>query len=177
MNISIKIRNIFLIGPIGSGKSTIGKILAKELKFEFYDSDTVLKKRTGADISWILDIEGIDGFRKREKKIIEELTKKTNIVLATGEGSVTITENQYALTSRGTVIYLKTSLQEQYERTKKDSKHPLLRAKNIKNQLKILKKEREPIYIKLSDIIFETDKLTTKTVSNNIIKYLYNNTL
>ena len=105
----VKVRNIFLIGPMGAGKSTIGRALAKELKLEFYDSDEVIEERAGADISWIFDIEGEEGFRRREQKVIDELTQKTNIVLATGGGVVITPENRNALAGRGTVIYLKTS--------------------------------------------------------------------
>lgn len=169
----VKVRNIFLIGPMGAGKSTIGRTLAKELKLEFYDSDEVIEQRTGADISWIFDVEGEEGFRKREQKIIEELTQKSNIVLATGGGVVTSPENRNALAARGTVIYLKTSLQQQYERTKRDTKRPLLQTDDLESRLEALREEREPYYEELADISFETDKLTVKAVANNIIKYIY----
>ena len=169
----VKVRNIFLIGPMGAGKSTIGRTLAKELKLEFYDSDEVIEQRTGADISWIFDVEGEEGFRKREQKIIEELTQKSNIVLATGGGVVTSPENRNALAARGTVIYLKTSLQQQYERTKRDTKRPLLQTDDLEGRLEDLRQEREPYYEELADMSFETDKLTVKAVANNIIKYIY----
>lgn len=169
----VKVRNIFLIGPMGAGKSTIGRTLAKELKLEFYDSDEVIEQRTGADISWIFDVEGEEGFRKRELKVIEELTQKSNIVLATGGGVVTSPENRNALAARGTVIYLKTSLQQQYERTKRDTKRPLLQTDDLETRLEDLRQEREPHYEELADISFETDKLTVKAVANNIIKYIY----
>lgn len=169
----IKIRNIFLIGPMGAGKSTIGRALAKEIKLEFYDSDEVIEERAGADIAWIFDVEGEDGFRKREQRVIEELTQKSNIVLATGGGVVMTSENRNALAARGTVIYLKTSLQQQYERTKRDTKRPLLQTDNLNERLLELRDEREPFYEELADISFETDKLTVKAVANNIIKYIY----
>jgi shikimate kinase len=158
----VKVRNIFLIGPMGAGKSTIGRALAKELKLEFYDSDEVIEERAGADISWIFDIEGEEGFRRREQKVIDELTQKTNIVLATGGGA-----------GRGTVIYLKTSLQQQFERTKRDTKRPLLQTEDLEGRLESLRDEREPYYDELADVSFETDKLTVKAVANNIIKYIY----
>ena len=170
----VKVRNIFLIGPMGAGKSTIGRTLAKELKLEFYDSDEVIEERTGADISWIYDVEGEEGFRRREQKVIEELTQKSNIVLATGGGVIMTPENRNALAGRGTVIYLKTSLQQQYERTKRDSpKRPMLQTPDLEGRLEMLRDEREPLYEDLADVSFDTDKLTVKAVANNIIKYIY----
>lgn len=169
----MKVRNIFLIGPMGAGKSTIGRALAKELKLEFFDSDEVIEQRAGADISWIFDIEGEDGFRKREIRVIDELTQKNNIVLATGGGVIMSPENRAVLAARGTVIYLKTSLEQQYERTKRDTKRPLLQTEDLESRLVELRDERQPHYEDLSDVSFETDKLTVKAVSNNIIKYLY----
>lgn len=169
----VKVHNIFLIGPMGAGKSTIGRTLAKELNLEFYDTDEVIEQRSGADISWIFDVEGEDGFRKREQKIIEELTQKNNIVLATGGGVVMSPENRNALAARGTVIYLKASLQQQFERTKRDTKRPLLQTDDLEHRLETLQSEREPFYEELADISFETDKLTVKAVANNIIKYIY----
>lgn len=169
----VKVRNIFLIGPMGAGKSTIGRTLAKELKLEFFDTDEVIEERAGANIAWIFDIEGEDGFRKREQKVIDELTQKSNIVLATGGGAVMTPENRNALAGRGTVIYLKTSLAQQYERTKRDTKRPLLQTEDLETRLVDLETEREHLYAGLADVSFETDKLTVKAVANNIIKYLY----
>ncbi|MCX7090099.1 MAG: shikimate kinase AroK [Legionellales bacterium] len=173
----VKVRNIFLIGPMGAGKSTIGRTLAKELKLEFYDSDEVIEERSGADIAWIYDVEGEEGYRRREQKVIEELTQKTNIVLATGGGVIMTPENRNALAGRGTVIYLKTSLQQQFERTKRDStKRPMLQTKDLEQRLESLRVECEPLYEELSDMSFDTDKLTVKAVANNIIKYIYGET-
>lgn len=170
----VKVRNIFLIGPMGAGKSTIGRTLAKELKLDFYDSDEVIEERTGADISWIYDVEGEEGYRRREQKVIEELTQKTNIVLATGGGVIMTPENRNALAGRGTVIYLKTSLQQQFERTKRDStKRPMLQTKDLEQRLERLREECEPLYEELSDVSFDTDRLTVKAVALHIIKYIY----
>ncbi len=170
----VKVRNIFLIGPMGAGKSTIGRTLAKELKLDFYDSDEVIEERTGADISWIYDVEGEEGYRRREQKVIEELTQKTNIVLATGGGVIMTPENRNALAGRGTVIYLKTSLQQQFERTKRDStKRPMLQTKDLEKRLEQLRMECEPLYEELSDVSFDTDRLTVKSVATHIIKYIY----
>ena len=172
MNI-VKVRNIFLIGPMGAGKSTIGRALAKELKLAFYDSDEVIEERAGASIAWIYDIEGEEGFRRREQKVIDELTQKHNIVLATGGGVVMTYENRNALAARGTVIYLRTSLAQQYERTKRDTKRPQLQTKDLEVRLESLRQEREPHYEELADVTFETDKLTVKAVANHIVKHLY----
>jgi len=169
----VKVRNIFLIGPMGAGKSTIGRSLARELKLDFYDSDEVIEARAGADLSWIFDVEGDEGFRKREQKVIDELTQKNNIVLATGGGVILTPENRNALAARGTVVYLRTSLQQQFERTKRDTKRPLLRTDDLESRLESLRDEREPFYEELADVSFETDKLTVKAVTNNIVKYLY----
>lgn len=172
MNI-VKVRNIFLVGPMGAGKSTIGRTLAKELKLAFYDSDEVIEERAGASVAWIYDIEGEEGFRRREQKVIDELTQKHNIVLATGGGVVMTPENRNALAARGTVIYLRTSLEQQYERTKRDTKRPQLQTDDLGARLELLRQEREPYYEELADVTFETDKLTVKAVANHIIKHLY----
>lgn len=139
----VKFHNIFLIGPMGAGKSTIGRTVAKELKLDFFDSDLEIEERTGADLSWIYDLEGEDGFRKREIDVIDELTHKSNIVLATGGGVVDSKENRIALAGRGTVIYLCTSLEQQYERTKRDTKRPQLqKTDDLKKRLVELWNER-----------------------------------
>ena len=169
----VKVRNVFLIGPMGAGKSTIGRTLAKELKLEFFDSDEVIEQRAGANIAWIFDVEGEEGFRRREQKIIDELTQKNNIVLATGGGVIMTPENRNALAGRGTVIYLKTSLQQQFERTKRDTKRPQLQTDDLEGRLEMLRDEREPFYEELADVSFETDKLTVKAVANQIVKYIY----
>lgn len=158
---------------MGAGKSTIGRTLAKELKLEFYDSDEEIEERAGADISWIFDIEGEEGFRKREQRVIDELTRKNNIVLATGGGAVMTPENRTALAARGTVIYLKTSLEQQFERTRRDTRRPLLQTDDLETRLQELREARDPLYEEIADISFETDKLTVKAVSNQIIKYIY----
>ncbi|VTN12262.1 Shikimate kinase 1 [Raoultella terrigena] len=105
-------RNIFLVGPMGAGKSTIGRQLAQQLNMEFYDSDQEIEKRTGADVGWVFDVEGEDGFRDREEKIINELTEKQGIVLATGGGSVKSRETRNRLSARGVVVYLETTIEK-----------------------------------------------------------------
>lgn len=167
-----KRRNIFLIGPMGAGKSTIGRELARMLKMEFFDSDHEIEARTGADIAWIFDIEGEAGFRKREKEVIDDLTKKNNIVLATGGGVVTTPENCTALAARGVVVYLFTSLEQQYKRTRHDAKRPLLHTDNVKEKIDQLWEEREPLYTSIADLHFDTDSHTVKSVATKIIDTL-----
>lgn len=171
----IKVGNIFLIGPMGAGKSTIGRALAKELKLEFYDSDEAIEDRAGVDIAWIFDVEGEDGFRIREARVIDDLTQLNNIVLATGGGAIITAENRVALASRGTVVYLKTSLESQYQRTRRDAKRPLLQTEDVTGKIEELWEEREPLYRELADLSFDTDQLSVKAVANKIIEHITGN--
>lgn len=167
-------RNIFLIGPMGAGKSTIGRQLSQQLSMEFYDSDQEIEKRTGADISWVFDVEGEQGFRDREKKIIDELTQLHGIILATGGGSILSRESRNHLSARGTVIYLKTTIEKQLLRTQRDRKRPLLQ-KDILTRRKTLENlayERNPLYHEIADIVVNTDEKSAKIVSNRIIYLL-----
>lgn len=165
--------NIYLIGPMGAGKTSIGKILAKELKKDFYDSDQVIEERAGADILWIYDLEGPEGFRQREIKVIAELVKLENIVLATGGGTVISSENREALASNGTIVYLKTSLDDQVRRTSRSKKRPLSREAELRrNALINLRKECEPLYQELADIICDTDGKTANSIVLFITKQL-----
>lgn len=169
--------NIFLIGPMGAGKTTIGKLLADELKLEFIDSDQEIENRTGADIAWIFDMEGEEGFRKREEKVIEELTAKNKIVLATGGGAVLSEQSRRLLHSRGTVIYLMTTINQQLERTRKDQKRPLLQnVDDPEAKLRSLMEEREPLYREIADHMVMTNRRSAKTVSMEITKYILGST-
>ena len=152
-----KEQNIFLVGPMGAGKSTIGKALSELTSREFLDSYTVIEERTGADIAWVFDVEGEEGFRKREEAVIEDLTNMHGIILATGGGVVKNANNRKNLAARGVVVYLETSPEVQYERTKRDRKRPLLNNENPYETLKNLLKERDPLYREISDIIIKTD--------------------
>ncbi|WP_343182493.1 shikimate kinase AroK [Buchnera aphidicola] len=169
----IEKRNIFLIGPMGAGKSTIGRQLSKELGMEFYDSDQEIEKRTGADISWVFDIEGEDGFRVREEKIIDELTKMNKIVLATGGGSIISKKIRNNLSSRGIVIYLQVAIEKQLDRTKRDKHRPLLNSsESIQTVLQNLSIKRTPLYEEISDFTINTDNKNAKSIVFNIIKML-----
>ena len=127
--------NIFIVGPMGSGKTTVGKIVASELFLDFHDTDGKIEENTGVTIDWIFDIEGESGFRKRETAILKEMVASNSIVLATGGGIVIEEENRELLASRGTVFYLHTPLDIQIERTSKDKERPLLKDKDISKVL------------------------------------------
>lgn len=168
----LKANKIFLIGPMGAGKSSVGKYLAGLLDLDFYDTDEELEKRTGVDIGWIYDLEGEEGFRRRETAVIDELSRLPNIVLATGGGSVIEPVNQEMLKQRGTVVYLEVSLKHQETRTLNESRRPLLRVSNRQEMLEKLHSEREPIYETLADLRVKTDKRTVRAVADEIIHYL-----
>ena len=166
-------QNIFLIGPMGAGKTTIGRQLARKLKKDFYDSDRVIEERTGADIPLIFEKEGEAGFRHRERAIIDELTGLGNIVLATGGGAVLDAENRKHLRSRGTVIYLNSSLQTLVERTRRDRNRPLLHADEPPEViLERLLQQRDPLYRETADLIVETADNSIHSVIHAIIKRL-----
>ncbi|RUO18856.1 shikimate kinase AroK [Aliidiomarina haloalkalitolerans] len=166
-------RNIFLIGPMGAGKSTIGRQLAKSLHLEFFDSDSEIERRTGADISWVFELEGEEGFRDREEKVIGELTENTGIVLATGGGSILSKENRMRLSARGVVVYLKTTIDKQVARTQRDKRRPLIAdADNPREVLEALAEIRDPLYEEIADITIETDEQSAKLVANQIIEQL-----
>jgi len=167
-------RNIFLIGPMGAGKSSIGKQLAQQLKMEFVDTDRVIEERTGADIDWIFDLEGEEGFRLREEGIIEELTSLQGIVLATGGGAVISDKNRTLLAARGTVIYLETSIEQQLERTRRDKKRPLLQQTDDPRKVfEDLRAARDPLYNEIADYTFSTDRSTVKAVARFILDGLH----
>lgn len=168
-------RNIFLVGPMGAGKSTIGRQLAQQLGMEFIDSDAEIEERAGADISWIFDIEGEEGFRKREERIINELTQKQGIVLSTGGGAVLSKDNRNYLSARGIVIYLETTVDKQFERTQRDKKRPLLQGvEDPRKVLEDLAKIRNPLYEEVADITLPTDEQSAKLMANQIIDLIDN---
>ncbi len=162
---------IVLIGPMGAGKTTIGRLLAQRLNYDFYDSDAVIEDSTGASVSWIFDKEGEIGFRQRETKVIDELTQKKQAVIATGGGAILAKENQQYL-QRGFIIYLQASVDVQYERTYRDRHRPLLQTANPKEKLKALFDIRHPIYTQLADLIIVTGYLSPKKMLQEILKQL-----
>jgi len=164
--------NIILIGPMGSGKSTIGQLLANRLDRPFYDSDLYIEERTGVDIPRIFDIEGEAGFRIRETKALEELTGLDRIVLATGGGAVTREENRQILRRAGYIIFLDTSVDQQMERLKHDKKRPLLQTDNPRERLEKLLLERKPLYLELADLHIQTDQKFARKVAAEIVPQL-----
>lgn len=167
-------RNIFLIGPMGAGKSTIGRQLAQMLNMDFLDSDAVIEERAGADIDWIFDLEGEAGFRKREEKIINELTQSQGLVLSTGGGTVVSKDNRNVLSARGIVVYLETSVDKQFERTQRDKKRPLLQTEDPYQVLQNLAAVRNPLYEEIADITLQTNEQTAKVVATQIIEMMDN---
>ncbi|OOR97107.1 shikimate kinase I [Canicola haemoglobinophilus] len=168
-------RNIFLVGPMGAGKSTIGRQLAQMLGMEFIDTDAEIEQRAGADISWIFDVEGEDGFRKREERIINELTQKQGIVLSTGGGAIVSKDSRNYLSARGIVIYLETTVEKQYQRTQRDKKRPLLQnVEDPRQVLEDLAKVRNPLYEEVADIILPTDDQSAKVMVSQIVDLIDN---
>ncbi len=168
-------KNIFLIGLMGTGKTTVGRQLSRKLKMDFYDSDHVIEERTGVDIPLIFEKEGEAGFRKRETEVIDELTQKNNCILATGGGSILLAENRAHLINRGTVFYLKSNLKTLLERTGKDKNRPLLHAKESPETiLNRLLEQREPLYIETADHTIDTANNSIHSVIQAIIKHINN---
>jgi shikimate kinase len=166
--------NIFIVGPMGSGKTTVGKIVANELFLDFHDTDAKIEESTGVTIDWIFDIEGESGFRKRETSILKEVVALNSIVLATGGGIIIAEENRELLASRGTVFYLHTPLNTQIERTAKDKDRPLLKDKEPEKVLSDLQKARQAMYEEVADHIIDTENKSGSEVANEIVKLVKN---
>lgn len=162
--------SFFLVGPMGAGKSTIGRQLARCLKLKFIDSDREIELRTGVDIPLIFELEGESGFRKRERKVIDELTTKPGMMLATGGGAVIDKLNRQHLAARGRVIYLHTSVEQQLQRTAHDRNRPLLQTANPKQKLQELMEVRDPLYREIADWVIETDGCRVRDVVQQIIQ-------
>ena len=167
-----KNNKIFLVGPMGAGKTTIGKQLAETLSMDFMDSDHEIETRTGVTIPHIFDVEGEEGFRRREEAMIDELTQKQNIVLATGGGAVIREINRRHLENRGTVIYLHASIDQLLERTSRDKNRPLLQTENPRAKLEELMAAREPLYRQIADIIIDTEQQPVNRVVMRIAQKL-----
>lgn len=164
--------NLFLIGPTGVGKTTIGRNLASKLNMDFFDSDIEIEKVTGVNISWILDLEGEQGFRKREEKVIQNVAHKNNIVLATGGGSVQSIKVRNCLSSKGIVIYLKSTIEQQISRIKLDKTRPLLRSSDPTKILKAMEIVRNPLYNEIADISIQVNSKSIKCIVNQILVML-----
>jgi shikimate kinase len=164
--------NIFLVGPMGAGKSTVGRQLAKTLNMEFVDCDREIEDRTGVTIAVIFELEGEEGFRKRECAMIEQLTERDGIVLATGGGAVLDEENRSRLRTRGFAIYLNAPIELLLERTARDKQRPLLQTDDPRAKLTALAAEREPLYQQVADMVVKTDRRTARHVVKEIVRRL-----
>lgn len=160
--------NVFLIGPMGAGKTTIGRHLATLLHKRFVDVDQEIEKRTGVSIPVIFEIEGEDGFRRRESAVIDELTRDTDIVLATGGGAVLLEENRKVLKERGIVAYLQADIETLVERTRRDRNRPLLQTDNPRGKIEELLQQREPIYREIADVIINTGQRAPSSVARDV---------
>jgi shikimate kinase len=165
-------KNIFLVGLMGAGKTTVGRMLAKRLDKEFIDSDQEIEKRCGVKIPTIFEMEGEEGFRKREAKVIDDLTQESNIILATGGGSVLLPENREHLQQRGIVIYLRATPNELWLRTRHDKGRPLLNTPNPQKTLEDLFAIRDPIYSAMANYIVETGKPSVTQLTTNLLMQL-----
>lgn len=164
--------NCFLVGPMGVGKTTIGKHLAQELEMPFVDSDKEIERRTGATIPLIFELEGEAGFRKREREILDELTQQQGIILATGGGVVLGEDNRANLRRRGQVIYLRAPLQQLLKRTARNRNRPLLQTANPAERMQQILEQRGPLYESIADITVETGGRGVKTVVKEILQRL-----
>jgi shikimate kinase len=154
--------NLFLVGMMGAGKTTIGKLLAHSLDKTFFDSDREIQKRTGVSIPVIFEIEGEPGFRKRETEVLSELVKSENIVLSTGGGAILSATNRELLVRHGTVIYLRASIDDLWRRTRQDKNRPLLQTTNPRKRLVELYAQRDPLYRETAHIIVESGKRSAR---------------
>lgn len=166
-------RSIFLIGPMGSGKTAVGKALAKLCHYQFVDSDAEIESRTGVDIPLIFDKEGEPGFRVRERDVIDELSQRPGIVLSTGGGAILLPESRTLLRERGFVVYLKTSVAQQVQRVREGHNRPLLKgADNIAERLESLMTVREPLYAATAHATVSTDRRQVRSVAEQIMREL-----
>lgn len=164
--------SIFIVGPMGAGKTTIGRLLARALDREFVDSDWYVEDQTGADIPWIFAKEGEAGFRDRETRAIDELTQQPHIVLATGGGAVMRSDNRDYLHDRGIVVYLNAPVDVQMARTAKDKSRPLLQQPNPRQILQDLYCIRDPLYRQVAHIILPTGHTYPRHMVNQLLKQL-----
>ncbi|HEX4674673.1 MAG TPA: shikimate kinase AroK [Steroidobacteraceae bacterium] len=164
--------NVFLVGPMGSGKTAVGRYLARLLDLTFHDSDAEIERRTGVDIPFIFEKEGEAGFRQREREAIEILTAMDRIVLATGGGAVLLGENRRHLADRGCVVYLETSVIQQVERVKQGRTRPLLSNVDSTSKLSQLLVERAPLYGEIADVVVSTDGRKVRSVAEDILREL-----
>lgn len=166
----MKTENIYLIGLMGAGKTTIGRQLARALALPFYDSDKAIEENTGVDIPTIFEFEGEEGFRDREQKMLQQLTELRGIVLATGGGAIIREQNRKMLKDSGYIVYLHCSVDRILDRTRRDTQRPLLRTDNPKERLLQLFSQREPLYLECANFKIDTGLLKSKAVVKRILE-------
>lgn len=164
--------NVFLIGPMGSGKTAVGKQLAKLLHLQFYDSDAEIEHRTGVDIPYIFEKEGEAGFREREREVIDLLTAMRDVIIATGGGAVLLPENREHLANRGRVVYLQTGIEQQLERTRHGRQRPLLYTDDPEQKLRDLMLHRAPLYESIAAVVVPTDGRQVRAVAEEVVQRL-----
>ena len=165
-----QLENIYLIGLMGAGKTTIGRQLAGALQFPFYDSDKAIEESTGVDIPTIFEYEGEEGFRNREQTMLASLVDIEGIVLATGGGSILREKNRSLLKQHGFVVYLQCSVEHIMQRTRRDTQRPLLNTDDPRKRIETLFEERESLYLDVADFIIDTGEIQSKTVVKNILQ-------
>ena len=165
-------RNVYLVGMMAVGKTTVGRHLASHIGFTFHDTDRVIEQRAGADISWIFELEGEERFRDREQQVIEEMTQRQGIVLATGGGAVLRERNRALLRERGIVVYLRSGIDLIIERTRNDRRRPLLQVDDVREQIETLTAERGPIYEAAAHLAITVDHRPPKSVAADIAQLL-----
>lgn len=164
--------SVFLVGPMGSGKTAVGRQLARRLGYRFLDSDTEIEERTGVDIPFIFEKEGEEGFRAREREVIDQLTRLQGVVLATGGGAILAPETRARLIERGTVVYLETSVDQQLARTRRSRRRPLLHTEDPRGRLESLMSARESLYREVATITVRTDGRKVGSVAGEIAERL-----
>ena len=164
--------NVFLVGPMGSGKSAVGRQLATRLDLAFVDSDAEIEARTGVDIPYIFEKEGEAGFREREREVLDALTGRSRVLLSTGGGAVLDPANRERLRSRGCVVYLRTSVKQQFARTRRSGHRPLLSNDDPLGTLERLMLERAPLYEQAADLVVDTDGRKVGAVVEEIMRRL-----
>ena len=168
----MKARNIFLVGLMGAGKTTVGRLLARRLKLRFFDSDCEIERRCGVKIRVIFEIEGEAGFRAREAQAIEALTALGGVVLATGGGAVLAEPNRQHLAARGIVVYLNAKPEDLYERVRHDRNRPLLAGGAPLARLRELHVQRDPLYRSVADITLETGAQSVQALARDLLERL-----
>ena len=164
--------NLYLVGPMGVGKTTIGKLIARKLGRTFIDLDEEIENRAGADIPWIFDVEGEAGFRRRESELLAECTGRDNLVVSTGGGIVLDGNNRRLLKTAGVVVFLNASVDQLYERTLKDRKRPLLQVPDRKKVIRELKAARDPLYREVADLVIDVGNRHSRHMTDLLYRKL-----